>query len=53
VVDDLLAHLPLAEREHRQIHPPTVGRREIGHFAYFRPANQDLWEVVEIWLREA
>lgn len=50
VVDDLLAHFPLAAREHRQIHPPAVGRQAIGHFAYFRPANQDLWEELESWL---
>ncbi len=52
-VDALLSWLPQASLERRVVHPHELGRKEIGHFNFFRPAFKDpLWAEVLDFIQE-
>jgi predicted alpha/beta hydrolase len=51
-VQDLLAHFPAAQREHREIRAQDHGLTGIGHFGFFQPRSQVLWPLLERWLAQ-
>lgn len=47
--DHLLARFPQAAITHRHIDPSELGVKRIGHFGFFRPFCQPLWEQCASW----
>lgn len=48
----LLSYFDGSERTHLRIAPEDIGKKQIGHFAYFRSEYQDrLWPIALAWLQ--
>jgi len=49
-VEALLARFPRAAAEHRHVDPAAAGLPPVGHFGFFKPAAEPLWDGVAEWL---
>lgn len=49
----LLAQYPMARIEHQHLHPADLGLTSVGHFGFFRPRAQALWEDCVRWLAQS
>lgn len=51
-VEALLGFFKNADIEHHAIAPADVGRKALGHFAFFRRSHAAMWEPILTWLAE-
>ncbi|SFC61568.1 alpha/beta hydrolase family protein [Pseudoalteromonas denitrificans] len=45
---DLMAHFPNAQKKIKIFNPKELNKHKIGHFGFFKPSNQDLWQKLII-----
>lgn len=39
------------KKDHQHWFPADFGKKSIGHFGFFRSANQEMWQDVHLWLK--
>lgn len=49
-VEALLARFPGTAAEHRHLDPAAAGLPPVGHFGFFKPAAEPLWDGVADWI---
>lgn len=49
-VERLVEQYGSSYKEHFHWYPDEFGKKAIGHFGFFRSANEELWEDVNLWL---
>lgn len=51
-VEDMMRFFPNAAIERREVDPPSVGLRRLGHVDFFRQRNRAAWPLLVDWLCE-